>query len=135
VNPHVELAALGCAALAVALIACGLVVWLIFATRTARDNAHRHERRTRNQGPPAGQPERRHRTPEDTRARRSAVDDPQWRIENVHGPDEVRPEDPATYPPRPAARHRSPDEIPATVEHAPPTADMRTLPPPGSISR
>jgi hypothetical protein len=108
--------------------------------------------RTRNQGPPAGEPERRHRTPEDGRARRSAVDDPQWRIENVNGPDEVRPEDPyviqtdrpqdvrrddpATYPPRPAARHRSPDdEVPATVEHAPPTADVRALPPPGSIPR
>jgi cell division protein FtsN len=137
VNAHAALLALSCAALAVALIAVGLVVWLILATRSARGMAHRHlrtgDRRQQDSGPPAGQPERRHRDPDDTRARRRDLDDPQWRVEAVDAP-HVRPEDPATYPPRPVPRHRDPDE-PATVEHAPPTADMRTLPPPGSIPR
>jgi hypothetical protein len=131
---HAVLLAVACAAFAVAVIAVGLSSWLIYATRDARTKAHRHERRTRDQGPPPGVPERRHRSPDDARARRSAVDDPQWRVAPVDGPPEVRPEDPATYPPRPAARHRDPND-PATVEHAPPTADMRTLPPPGSIPR
>jgi hypothetical protein len=143
VNTHTALLALSCAALAVALIAVGLVVWLIYATRSARGMAHRHlrskDRRQQDSGPPAGQPERRHRSPDDARARRRDLDDPQWRVEvpeevRPDDPPDVRPEDPATYPPRPAPRHRSPDE-PATVEHAPPTADMRTLPPPGSIHR
>jgi hypothetical protein len=134
-------------------------VWLIFATRSARDTAHRHDRRRRDEGPPAGQPERRHRSPDDARARRRDEDDPQWRVEQVVTPVEVRPEDPAypepefgpstpsgsssanpltyplTYPPRPAARHLSPDDAPETVEHPPPTTDMRTLPPPGAINR
>jgi hypothetical protein len=160
---HAALLALGCAALAVALIAVGLVVWLIFATRSARDTAHRHDRRRRDEGPPAGQPERRHRSPDDARARRRDEDDPQWRVEHVVSPQiirtdrpqDVRADDPAypepefgpstpsgsssanppTYPPYPAARHRSPDDAPETVEHPPPTTDMRTLPPPGAINR
>jgi hypothetical protein len=139
VTTHAALLALACAALAVALIAVGLAVWLIYATRSARGMAHRHlrskDRRQQDVGPPAGQPERRHRDPDDTRARRREHDDPQWRVEHVDAPQPVRPEDPATYPPRPAPRHRTPDDEPATVEHAPPTTDMRTLPPPGSIHR
>lgn len=130
-NTHAALLALSCAALAVALIAVGLVVWLIYATRSARGMAHRHlrtgDRRQQDSGPPAGQPERRHRDPDDTRARRRDLDDPQWRVDEPSA-------GPATYPPRPVPRHRDPDELP-TVEHAPPTADMRTLPPPGSIPR
>jgi hypothetical protein len=143
---HAVLLAVACAALAVAVIAVGLSSWLIYATRDARTKAHRHERRTRDQGPPPGVPERRHRSPDDARARRRDLDDPQWQVaEPTAGPStpsgagsanplDVRREDPATYPPRPAARHRDPND-PATVEHAPPTADMRTLPPPGSIPR
>lgn len=91
-------------------------------------------RRKRDQGPPEDTPERRHRSPDEARARRRDEDDPQWRIDE---PQEKG--GPPTYPPRPAAHpdpvpgaHRAPDE-PATVESAPPTADMRTLPPPGSI--
>jgi hypothetical protein len=138
---HAALLALSCAALAVALIAVGLVVWLTVATRKARDTAHRHERRTHDQGPPEGQPERRHRYPDNSRARRRDLDDPQWQVAEdpqivrADRPQDVRADDPATYPPRPAPRHRDPDEDPATIEHAPPTTDMRTLPPPGSISR
>lgn len=140
---HAALLALSCAALAVALIAVGLVVWLIVATRKARDTAHRHERRTRDQGPPEGQPERRHRYPDNSRARRRDLDDPQWQVAEVPDEPDRGPStpsgagsaNPATYPPRPAPRHRDSDEDPATIEHAPPTTDMRTLPPPGSISR
>lgn len=141
---HTILLAVACVGIALGGIGCGLAAWLIWATRDARDTAHRHERRTRDQGPPEGQPERRHRNPDDARARRRDLDDPQWRVEHVEHldvrrtdrPQDVRREDPATYPPRPAPRHRSPeDESPSTVEPAPPTADMRTLPPPGSIHR
>lgn len=147
---HAALLAVACAALAVALIACGLAVYVYVITRRAVSLSHTHRRlrpepvhdeRHRDTGPPAGQPERRHAHPDGTRARRRDLDDPQW---------QTRPQAPVEplpgYPPRPAPRHRHPDEPetvehpaavdgPATVEHAPPTAEARALPPPGSIHR
>lgn len=74
------------------------------------------ERRVQDAGPPEGVEERRgaHRAPDELRARRRDVDDPQWQTRPV--------------PPMP-------EDEPQTVEHAPPTADMRALPRPGSIPR
>jgi hypothetical protein len=161
VSAHGTIAAMIGLVGAVALVALGLAVWALVQVRRLAPLSHRHERRRRDEGPPPGQPERRHAG--EGRARRRDVDNPGWQIagqvepeQAVHprpGPPrnpmfpEAEPEPeqgpaspsgsssaagPPTYPPRPEPRHRHPDE-PETVEHAPPTADMRTLPPPGSI--
>jgi hypothetical protein len=144
VTTHAGLLAVACLALAVALIAAGLAVYAIRSTFPARTLAHRHERRSRDQGPPAGVPERRHRHPDDTRTTRRQANrlrDGEEEPQLASSPSSSSSANadpveagPPTYPPRPAPRHRAVDE-PETVEHAPPTADMRTLPPPGSIPR
>lgn len=140
---HEQLAILAGSALLVALVALGLAILALWRTRRAVSLSHSHRRlppgpvaddRQINLGAPRATGERRsadlgpsarHRAPDDLgRARRRDVDDPQWQTEQQPAVDD------AGYPPRPTPR---PVDGPETVEHAPPTADMRTLPPPGSI--
>jgi hypothetical protein len=132
---HEQLAILGAVAALLGLVGAGLGVYAVLLARTALDAARTlaaprreppaprnlaRERRERDQGPPEGVDDRRgaHRAPDDLgRARRRDVDDPRYA-----GTTE-RP-----LPPMP-------EDEPATDEHAPPTRDMRALPPPGSITR
>jgi hypothetical protein len=136
---HQTLAVLGLVALFVALVALGLAILALWRTRRAVALSHSHRRlppgpvadaREVNLGAPRATGERRsadlgptarHRHPDDERSTRREA-------QAVREGDD---DDPA-YPPRPAPR---PGDEPATTEHAPPTADMRRLPPPGSITR
>jgi hypothetical protein len=139
---HETLAALAGIALLLALVALGFAIFALWRTRRAVAVAHAHRRvppgpvaddRQIDSGAPRATGERRsadlgpsarHRAPDEAgRARRRDVDDPQWQTTQLPAA-----ADPG-YPPLPAAQ---PVDEP---EAAPPTADMRRLPPPGSITR
>jgi hypothetical protein len=132
---HEQLAILAAVGILLAVIGIGVAVWALLRARAAVDAArsclgvaHSHratspnpprhlavDRRERDAGPPEGVDDRRrHRAPEDARARRRDVDDPGWRVQTAPQA--------ATRPPMPEETH-------------PPTRDMRTLPPPGTAIR
>jgi hypothetical protein len=134
---HTQLALLGVAAVVLGLVAAGLAVYAVVLARTtvqavriltsprgeppAPRNLAR-ERRETDQGPPAGVEERRrHRAPDDARARRRDVDDPRWRIPGADERVQTMPQR-AVRPPMPEDAH-------------PETRDMRALPPPGTSIR
>lgn len=126
---HPALAALALLALLVALVALAVGTYAAVAVRRIRAVRDRRpegqlradDERRMNLGAPRATGERRrtdlgpsarHRAPDEFgRARRRDADDPRWQTQQI--PPVV-------------------DE-PATVEHAPPTAEARALPPPGRI--
>lgn len=132
---HPALTALAVLAFLVALAALGLAVVAYRGVRQIRllpnrrpvDELRADDDRRLNLGAPRVTGERR----QDDRgpaARHRAPDDARQTRREAYGLREGHDEE---YPPRPTPQRR--DEEPATVEQAPPTADMRTLPPPGSI--
>lgn len=140
-SAHPDLAALVLIAVVLGIVACVLAGLAFSDVRKLRRLPNRRpvgelradDERQLNLGAPRATGERRgvdlgpsarHRHPEDARSTRSGA----------HRLREGLDDEPGKGPSTPSGASSANVE-PTTVEHAPPTADMRRLPPPGSIAR